>query len=69
MEKTVTIRDVDAAVWREFKARAVRTDVALGKALEFALVMWLQHQEEVESENSDDAGRSGSGGGAAEADR
>lgn len=40
----VTIRDVDEAVFRRFKARAVEEGMRLGEALTQAMEMWLKQK-------------------------
>lgn len=37
----ITIRDVDAKVFRYFKAETVRADTTLGKAVTMAMKLWL----------------------------
>jgi hypothetical protein len=41
----VTIRDLDAAVFRRFKAKAVEEGMKLGEALTQAMELWIRQRE------------------------
>ena len=38
----LSIKDVDEKIFREFKAEAARDGVAIGKALNLAMAIWIQ---------------------------
>jgi hypothetical protein len=44
-KEMMTIRDVDEDVLREFRARAVREKMKMGKALTQAMKRWLREKE------------------------
>ena len=41
----VSIKNVEEGVFREFKAESVREGFKVGKALTFAMKMWLDNKE------------------------
>lgn len=45
----VSIRDVDVELFREFKAKAVREGLNVGKALNMAISQWLMQNKDRKS--------------------
>lgn len=41
----LSVRDVDAETFKEFKAQAVKERMTLGRALTFAMQHWMEEEE------------------------
>ena len=46
MKVQISAKNVDAEIFREFKAEAVRKGIKIGDALNLAMKMWIESRKE-----------------------